>query len=136
MQVVGSCKTEASQKPIPLDARLGDALRAWRRHTKYAAQDDWIFASQAVHGQWPYWGQPIMRNVIQPKALEPGINKRFGWHSFVTYSTLLRANRTDIKVQQELLRHASSRVTMDTYTQAITVQKRRAQSTIVRRIRP
>lgn len=35
-----------------------------------------------------------------------------------TYSTLLRANRADIKVMQELLRHASSRVTMDTYTQA------------------
>jgi hypothetical protein len=28
------------------------------------------------------------------------------------YSTLLRANRADIKVMQELLRHASSRVTM------------------------
>ena len=137
MQVVGPCKTEASQKPIPLDARLGDALRAWRRHTKYAGHNDWIFASPAVQGRWPYWGQPIMRNVIQPKALELGIKKRFGWHTFRhTYSTLLRANRTDIKVQQELLRHASSRVTMDTYTQAVTVQKRRARSTIVRLIRP
>jgi len=40
-----------------------------------------------------------------------------------TYSTLLRANRADIKVMQELLRHASSRVTMDTYTEAVTAQK-------------
>jgi len=32
---------------------------------------------------------------------------------------------------QELLRHASSRVTMDTYTQAVTVQKRKAQSVVV-----
>jgi hypothetical protein len=38
---------------------------------------------------------------------------------------LLRANRADIKVMQELLRHASSRVTMDTYTQAVTSQKRK-----------
>jgi hypothetical protein len=49
-----------------------------------------------------------------------------------TYSSLLRANRTDIKVTQELLRHASSRVTLDTYTQAVTVQKRRAQSSVIR----
>jgi hypothetical protein len=44
----------------------------------------------------------------------------------------LRANKADIKVTQELLRHASSRVTLDTYTQAVTVQKRRTQSSVVR----
>ena len=33
---------------------------------------------------------------------------------------------------QELLRHASSRVTLDTYTQAITLQKRTAQSDVIR----
>jgi len=32
---------------------------------------------------------------------------------------------------QELLRHASSRVTMDTYTQAITPAKRKVQSSVV-----
>ena len=37
----------------------------------------------------------------------------------------------DIKVMQELLRHASSRVTMDTYTQAVTSAKRLAQSAVV-----
>jgi integrase len=36
LQVVGSCKTEASQKPIPLDSRLAEALKAWRGHTKYS----------------------------------------------------------------------------------------------------
>jgi hypothetical protein len=36
---------------------------------------------------------------------------------------------------QELLRHASSRVTMDTYTQAVTAQKREAQSGVVRLFR-
>jgi hypothetical protein len=32
---------------------------------------------------------------------------------------------------QELMRHASTRVTLDTYTQAITEQKRKAQSAVV-----
>jgi len=37
----------------------------------------------------------------------------------------------DIKVMQELLRHASCRVTVDTYTQAVTSAKRNAQSSVV-----
>ena len=73
-----------------------------------------------------------MRNVIQPRAREIGITSSFGWHAFRhTYSTLLRFNHADVKVMQELLRHASSRVTLETYTQAITVQKREAQSGVV-----
>jgi integrase len=62
-----------------------------------------------------------------------GISRRIGWHTFRhTYSTLLRATGADIKVMQELLRHASARVTLDTYTQAITEQKRNAQSAVVK----
>jgi integrase len=53
-QVVGPCKTEASQKPIPLDSRLADALKLWRNNTKYSKPEDWVFASQASRGQRPY----------------------------------------------------------------------------------
>ncbi|MBZ5509313.1 MAG: tyrosine-type recombinase/integrase [Acidobacteriia bacterium] len=62
-----------------------------------------------------------------------GITQRIGWHTFRhTYSSLLKANGADTKVMQELLRHASSRVTLDTYTQAFLCQKRKAQSEVVR----
>src|SRR5437868_14863835 len=37
-QVVGPCKTEASQKPVPRDSRLAEALKVWRHHTKYTAR--------------------------------------------------------------------------------------------------
>ena len=63
MQVVGPCKTEASQKPIPLDAHLAEALQAWRQVTR-------------------------------------------------------------------------CRVTLDTYTQTVTHQKREAQSNVIRLLRP
>ena len=43
--------------------------------------------------------------------------------------------RFTIKVMQELLRHASSRVIMDRYTQAVTAQERAAQSGVVRLFR-
>jgi integrase len=98
-QVVGPCKTEASQKPVPLDPRLAEALEMWRQHTRYRAADDWVFASPAAHGQKPYWGQSLMRTIIRPVAAKVGITQRIGWHTFRhTYSSLLRANRTDIKV--------------------------------------
>jgi hypothetical protein len=37
----------------------------------------------------------------------------------------------DVKVVQEMLRHANSRITLDTYTQAVTSAKRDAQSAVV-----
>src|SRR5437899_9778861 len=33
-QVVGVCKTEASQKPVPLHESLAQALLEWHRHTR------------------------------------------------------------------------------------------------------
>jgi integrase len=136
MQVTGPCKTEASQKPIPLDSYLAEALENWRLHAPYAGAEDWIFASPEAGGRRPYWGQSIMRNIIRPVARKLGISKRLGWHIFRhTYSTLLNSTGTDIKVVQELLRHASVRVTMDTYTQAVSPRKREAQSVVISLLR-
>jgi hypothetical protein len=50
-------------------------------------------------------------------------------HSF---GTLLKANGEDVKTLQELLRHANSRITLDVYTQAVTSNKRAAQSKVVK----
>lgn len=33
MQVIGACKTEASQKPIPLDPYLAEVLQHWRQQS-------------------------------------------------------------------------------------------------------
>jgi integrase len=132
-QVVGPCKTEASQRPIPMDDCLAEALKVWRAQSHYRTDSDWVFASVNSDGRLPYWGQPIMRKIIRPVAIKLGISSRLGWHTFRhTYSTLLRATGADIKVMQELLRHASARMTLDTYTQAITDKKRRAQTKVVR----
>ena len=58
---------------------------------------------------------------IQPAAKKLGITKRIGWRTFRrTYTTLLHSNREDVKVVHELLRHGSSRITMDVYAQAMT----------------
>ena len=51
-------------------------------------------------------------------------------------ATLLKGNGKDIRVVQELLRHSTARMTLDTYTQALSPQKRAAQSKVVGMIRP
>jgi site-specific recombinase XerD len=78
-----------------------------------------------------------MRRLIRPTAINLVVTKRIGWHTFRhSYSTLLKANGADIKVMQELLRHASTRVTLDTYTQAVTPAKRAAQTAVVTQFFP
>ena len=78
-----------------------------------------------------------MRHYIRPAAGKVGITKRIGWHTFRhTFGTILNANGENPKVIQELLRHANLRVTMDTYVQAVSNEKREAQSRVVRLLSP
>ncbi len=118
--VVGRCKTESSQKPVPLHPLLGGALLAWRKTCKFTQADDWIFASRLHKGRRPYCGASILRNYVRPVAAALDIHKRIGWHTFRhTYSTLLRSVGAEFKVMQELMRHSTLRTTMDVYTQAV-----------------
>ena len=74
---------------------------------------------------------------IRPAAKRCGIDKPIGWHTFRhSYAIRLKANGEDVKVVQESLRHANSRITLDTYTQAFTPAKGEAQSKVVRMILP
>jgi hypothetical protein len=131
-QVVGICKTEASQKPVPLHDHLIRALKRWHRTTPYRTLESWVFASPQKRGKGPYWGQQLLRHHIRPAAQKLGIAKCIGWHTFRrTYSTLLRATGAELKVMQELMRHSTIRVTLDTYTQAVTTEKRAAQRAVV-----
>jgi len=120
-QVVGRCKTESSQKPVPMDEYTAQDLQEWYRLTPYREPSDWGFASDSSRagkkrGKQPLWLSTIMRYHIQPVIKQLGIDKRVSWHTFRrTYTTLLQANREDVKVVQELLRHSSVKVTMDIY---------------------
>lgn len=136
-QIVGPCKTEASQKPVPLDSFLAQVLRQWRSGCSYNQNDDWVFASPLTKGQQPYWPENLMKRGIRPAAKRAKIIKHISWHTFRrTFSTLLKANGEDIKTVQELLRHANSRITLDIYTQAVTPAKRAAQTKVVEMIVP
>jgi len=140
-QHVGKCKTEVSQKPVPIDEYIAADLMEWYRETPYRAPGDFVFATNSnragkKRGKQPIWLCKVMSYHIQPIARKLGIAKRIGWHTFRrTYSSILQANGENVKVVQELLRHASTKVTLDVYAQALTPAKRAAQSKVVNMIR-
>lgn len=128
LRMVGNCKTEASRKPVPLDVHVAADLWLWKEASSYSKPDDWIFASPHTQGRFPYWPDALLLKIIQPAALRAGIKKRIGWHTFRhSYSSLLVGNGENVKVVQELMRHASSRFTLDVYSQARKGAKRHAQ---------
>jgi integrase len=131
--VVGDMKTEASRKPVPLDSALAEVLLGWRARTPYNRDEDWLFASPEKLGQQPYWPDSALRKAVRPGAVRAGIVKHIGWHTFRhSFATLLKANGEDVKVVQESLRHANSRITLDVYTQGLMPTKRRAQGRVVK----
>ncbi len=120
-----------------MDTELANALWLWKQETIYNHPTDWVYASPAKNGMQPYWPSSIYRVYIKRAAEKIGLQKRIGWHTFRhTFGTILNANGENPKVIQELLRHANLRVTMDTYVQAVTEEKREAQSKIVKMLLP
>jgi hypothetical protein len=51
--VVGRCKTESSQKPVPLHKVVADVMARWKENRSYHAPDDWVFASEHYLGRSP-----------------------------------------------------------------------------------
>jgi integrase len=136
-QVVGRVKTEASHRPLPIDKRIVMLLQRWHSVSKFARPHNYIFATDSnragnKRGLQPVSLAKVMQYRIQPVATAVGVTIRIGWHTFRhTFANLLHRNGADVKVVQELLRHSSSRITMDIYAQAVTSEKRKAQNRIV-----
>jgi len=133
--VVGDVKTKYSQSGLPLDPVLAKILFTWKRASQFNRDTDWVFASPLKAGQLPLRSTAVLENHIKPAAITAGLGGGVGWHTFRhTYSSMLRQLGVDVKVQQELLRHADVRTTMNVYTQAVSEQKRAAHSSVVRMV--
>jgi site-specific recombinase XerD len=74
----------------------------------------------------------VLNRRVRPAAAALGITKQIGWHTFRrTYASLLKSSGADVKVVQDSLRHANARITIELYTQALTEDKRTAQTKVV-----
>ena len=133
--VVGDVKTKYSQSGLPLDPVLAEILFTWKCKSQFGQDTDWVFASPMKAGELPLRSTAVLANHIKPAAITAGLGGTVGWHTFRhTYSSMLRQLGVDVKVQQELLRHADFRTTMNVYTQAVSEQKRAAHSSVVRMV--
>jgi len=123
---IGKVKTPKSKSVMPLDPELASLLLEYKRETapgSYPGQ--WLFENP-LRGK-PWRPSHIQSKYIRPAGLKVTGEDGIGWHHFRhMFSSMLRDMGTDIKVQQELLRHADVRTTLNIYTQAASGQKREA----------
>jgi len=127
---VDDVKTEYSKDEVPLDPRLAEVLLHWRSETFFPRDTDWVFANPAT-GK-PYHQESLQKRQIKRAAKLAGLGEEIGWHTFRhSYRSWLDETGAPMKVQQELMRHASIQTTMNVYGRAMTETKRRANSQVV-----
>jgi len=123
-------KTEYSKDYVPLDPRLQELLLRWRSFTNFSADEDWVFANPRT-GK-PYHQESLRKRQLLKAAKLIGLDRGIGWHTFRhTYRSWLDETGAPMKVQQELMRHASIQTTMNVYGRAMTDSKRKANSQVV-----
>jgi integrase len=111
-------KTKASRKGVPMSPELADLLTAWRAESPYPGDEDWVFASPINDGKNPLWFETAMVDHIRPAAKKAGITKRVHFHVFRhSFASILGERGERVKTVQELLRHATARITTDVYQQ-------------------
>lgn len=102
----------------------------------YRGDTDWVFASTKMNGKQPLWPDSLWNRQGKPAVKAAGIAKKVCYHTFRhTFGTLLNATGENPTVVQKLLRHANLKVTTDTYMQALSPDKRRAQAKLITMVR-
>jgi integrase len=129
----GNCKTETSRKPVGLHLSAIAALEAWRAVSPYPGDDDFVFPSERKKGKQPFSPDAMLNDYLRPAMVRAGVTgKVIGWHSFRHgLAEACRQKGVDLKVTQELMRHANSRITLEIYQQAVSQEKREAQNLAV-----
>jgi len=75
----------------------------------------------------------MLRRIIRPAAKRAKITKQVGWHTLRrTLATLLVGQGTSVKLTQEMLRHANSRITLELYAQSNMAAKLEAQRVLLK----
>jgi integrase len=90
----------------------------------------------AAAGVWCWQGEPTANGkrvlIHETRKVAAGKLGEIGWHTFRhTYRSWLDETGAPMKVQQELMRHASIQTTMNIYGQAMSSSKREANGKVV-----
>jgi integrase len=105
-------------------------LLQWRHATVFPRDEDWLFANP-VTGR-PYHQESLQKSQIKRAAKLAGLGEDIGWHTFRhSHRSWLDETGAPMKVQQELMRHASIQTTMNVYGRVMTETKRQPNSQVV-----
>jgi integrase len=103
-------------------------LLAWSKECP-PTKEGWVFANPITSR--PYFPTEIQKRHLKPLGIKLGLGP-IGWHTFRhTYRSWLDETGAPMKVQQELMRHASIQTTMNVYGQAMPASKREANGKVV-----
>ena len=105
---------------MPLHESLLNVLLDWKEECPDTDQG-WVFASPLT-GK-PYYSTEIQKRYLRPPDVRLGLGP-ISWHTFRhTYRSWLAETGAPMKVQQELMRHASIQTTMNVYGKAMPESK-------------
>jgi integrase len=128
-QITSEVKTVHSAKPLSLDARLLEVLKAHKQRSDYTEPGDWVFASPDLNGKMPR-SYTCFYEKLGRACQDAGI-KHVSAHSFRhSYRAWLDELGTPISVQQRAMRHGDIRVTMNVYGDPVNDALRDASSKV------
>lgn len=107
-------KTECSKTPVAFGNTLALELAAHIKATEGFRKGEWLLVNQWGDQMTPWTIQRAMR-AARPKVA--GLPDTFRYHDLRHYfASMLIADGADVKKVQAALRHASAKVTLDTYS--------------------
>ena len=113
--IIGDPKSIASRNRVEMHKALGAVMLEWRKQTSYAADDDYIYASERKNGTQPRLGSMISTDYIRPAAFKAKVIDvscpRFGLYNMRHgLATFLAGRGSDVTVIQRMLRWSSARM--------------------------
>jgi integrase len=130
-QVVDHVKSTRSARTMDCADELLEVLKQWRQTTQFLAPEDWLFASPVKLGCQPLSYTYVWKTLTNAaaKAAIGDVSSHIFRH---TYRSWLDSLGTPVGVQQDLMRHADIRTTMNIYGDAATADMRKAHEKVVR----
>ena len=130
-QIVDDVKTNCSARTMAVADDLLEVLKQWKQTTQFSDSEDWMFASPVKLARQPLSYTHVWETLTDAAA-KAGIG-HISSHTFRhTHRTWLDSVGTPVGVQQQLMRHADIRTTMNLYGDAATADMRHAHEKVVR----
>jgi integrase len=128
-EIQDGAKTKLSRSRVEVPKLALDILRAWRKESMYAGDDDWVFPSIKLGGKKPRNATMLTQDYIRPAAIAAGILtqkdgklyskegdpvQRFGFHNLGRHSlaSFLMDEGDNPAVVQAVMRHAEMNMTL------------------------